>query len=106
MGPALQLVLRQGGVSAPAHPALGAFYGPTRLCRFGRGAGVGHDPRPEARASAVAAGSSGDRPPHAGAVASVVAGPLRGKFVLASSPRPIHAAVVSQNDASVVVPQL
>src|SRR5271157_4236787 len=104
MGPALQLVLRQGGLSAPTHPALGAFYGPTRLCRFGRGAGAGHDPRLAAPTRGTAAGSSGDRPSHAGAVASVVVGSLRGKFVLASSTCPIHAAVVPQNDAFVGVP--
>src|SRR5258708_24989443 len=99
-------MLRGGRVPASAYSTLSAIYGPGRLWRFGRGVGLGHDPRPEARTSEGVAGGSGDRPPNAGALAPVVAGSLRGKFFLERSSRPIHAAVVPKDSAFVIVREL
>ena len=58
MGLALQFVLRPEGCRR-RNPALGALHGAAGLCWPGGGAGVGHDPRPEAPARAAVAGSSG-----------------------------------------------
>src|SRR5882724_265826 len=99
-------MLRRGRMPASAYSSLGALYGSARLCRFGRGAGLSHDPRPEARTSEGVAGGSEDRPPHAGALAPVVAGYLCGQFVLERSSRPIHAAVVPKDSAFVLVREL
>src|SRR6266446_8721634 len=106
MGGALQFLLRQGGLPTAAYPALGALPGAASLCRVGRGIGVGHDPRPEARTGPAAAGSPDDRPPHPPTVAPMVAGPLRRGFVLERGSRPLHAAVVPKDDALVFVRQL
>ena len=55
MGGALQLLLRPGGLPAATYSTLGAFSGAEGLCRSGRGVGLCHDPRFEARTSAVPA---------------------------------------------------
>lgn len=105
MGHALQLVLRQGGLSQAPYPALGSLFGAEGLRRFGRGAGVGHVPRPKAPTGAVLARSAGDRSSHAGTMARVVVGQLRAEFILAAGSRSLHAAAVPHDDALVLMPE-
>ncbi len=59
MGRAVQLVLRPGRLPAAPDSAFGTLYGAARLRWGGGPAGVGHDPRFEAGAGVLPAGSVG-----------------------------------------------
>jgi len=104
LGPAVQFLLCARGVSSSLHSGFGTVSRAAGVCRCGGRAGQRDGPRSERGSRAVVAGVVGDRRPHVGSVASLVAGDVSAESVLESGPGSVPAAGGGADVTLVVMP--